>query len=296
MSVVGGEGTDRGQLPKIELLPAHASHEARLITSFSDLRYYLECPHDFYLRKVLGFTPSIDQAFGYGRGVHNLMREVHLSPAEWAALATDRTALEQKLQGLVGQGMFYLRHTTGEPARLMREKGIQVVADYVTTYSQELSDLMFEPEREFEVLLPDQNILVTGAIDVVRRDDPPRVTIIDFKSGDADSDNRSALDDDEMRMQVSIYAVAAKQELEYEPDQGLVRYLGEKDKAKRELAVPLNAEVVESSRQQVAELGREITARHFHSRPKKRNGSEPKKRCERCDFESLCSLSLASVR
>jgi DNA helicase-2/ATP-dependent DNA helicase PcrA len=296
VSVVGGEDTDSGWLPKIELLPAHASHEARLITSFSDLRYYLECPHDFYLRKVLGFTPSIDQAFGYGRGVHNLMREVHLSPAEWAALATDRTALEQKLQGLVGQGMFYLRHTTGEPARLMREKGIQVVADYVTTYSQELSDLTFEPEREFEVLLPDQNILVTGAIDVVRRDDPPRVTIIDFKSGDADSDNRSALDDDEMRMQVSIYAVAAKQELEYEPDQGLVRYLGEKDKAKRELAVPLNAEVVESSRQQVAELGREITARQFHSRPKKRNGSEPKKRCERCDFESLCSLSLASVR
>jgi DNA helicase-2/ATP-dependent DNA helicase PcrA len=175
----------------------------------------------------------------------------------------------------------------------MREKGIRVVADYVATYSGELSELTFEPEREFEVLLPDQNILVTGAIDVVRRDDPPRVTIIDFKSGDADSDRHQALDHDEMRMQVSIYAVAAKQELEYEPDRGLVRYLGEKDKTKRELAVPLNAEVVESSRKQVADLGAEIAARRFHSRPKKRKDLEPKERCGRCDFESLCSLSLA---
>jgi DNA helicase II / ATP-dependent DNA helicase PcrA len=38
----------------------------RLATSFSDLRYFLACPHDFYLRKVLGFAPTIDQAFGYG--------------------------------------------------------------------------------------------------------------------------------------------------------------------------------------------------------------------------------------
>ncbi len=30
----------------------------RLVTSFSDLRYYLECSHDFYLRKVLGFAPT----------------------------------------------------------------------------------------------------------------------------------------------------------------------------------------------------------------------------------------------
>ena len=29
----------------------------------------LRDPHDFYLRKVLGFAPTIDQAFGYRRGV-----------------------------------------------------------------------------------------------------------------------------------------------------------------------------------------------------------------------------------
>jgi len=42
--------------------PKEHRRDIRLATSFSDLRYYLACPHDFYLRKVLGFAPTIDQA------------------------------------------------------------------------------------------------------------------------------------------------------------------------------------------------------------------------------------------
>ncbi len=237
------------ELPVVTRQASEISNETRLVTSFSDLRYFLECPHDFYLRKVLGFTPTVDQAFGYGRGVHNLMREVHTSPGEWAALASDRGALEAKVRELIDEGLFYLRHTTGEPADLMRKKGVRIVADYVATYRDELAGLTFEPEREFELLLPEENVLITGAIDVIRKDDPPSVTIIDFKSGEAVSDKHQSLDHDQMRMQVSIYAIAAKQELQYEPDQGLVRYLGEKDVEKRELPVPLNLAVIEGSRQ-----------------------------------------------
>lgn len=293
--MVGGTVADQTPVtPHIQLRKSKASHESRLVTSFSDLRYFLECPHDFYLRKVLGFTPTIDQAFGYGRGVHNLMRQVHLEPSKWSNLAHDRPALEAELHKLIDRGMFYLRHTTGEPARLMHEKGIQIVADYVTSYGDELARLTYEPEREFEVLLPEENVLITGAIDVVRRDDPPRVTIIDFKSGDADSDSHQSLDHEEMRMQVSIYAVAAKQELQYEPDQGLVRYLGEPDDQKRELTVPLTPSTIVSSREQVARLAADIQARKFRRTPARRADSKPKERCDRCDFKSLCSISLAS--
>jgi hypothetical protein len=61
--------------------------------------------------------------------------------------------------------------------------------------------------------------------ELVRQDDPPRVTLIDFKSGDPESDNHQKLTEEEMRVQVAIYGVAAKRELEYEPERGLVRYL-----------------------------------------------------------------------
>jgi DNA helicase II / ATP-dependent DNA helicase PcrA len=64
----------------------------------------------------------------------------------------------------------------------------------------------------------------SGAIDIVRQDDPPRVTLIDFKSGDSESDSKK-LTEEEMKLQVAIYGVAAKRELQYEPELGLVHFL-----------------------------------------------------------------------
>lgn len=289
---VGGVASDGEMTPVVCRQASVVSNETRLMTSFSDLRYYLECPHDFYLRKVLGFSPTIDQAFGYGRGVHNLMREVHLEPAEWAALRDDREALEARIQELIDQGLFYLRHTTGTPAALMHAKGVRIVADYVETYGDELAQLEFEPEREFEVLLPEENVLVTGAIDVVRCDSPPRVSIVDFKSGEAVSDKHQGLDEDEMRLQVSIYAIAAKQELQYEPELGLVRYLGEPDRSKAELRVPLDDEVVATSRRRVASLASSIQNRKFDEGPSAPEKEDKVARCQSCDFKRLCSHAL----
>lgn len=210
-------------LDALKYAPKEHRRDVRLSTSFSDLRYYLECPHDFYLRKVLGFAPTIDQAFGYGRGVHNLMRAIHADPKKWAALAADRKRLEREVQRLLDQGLFYLRYTTGDPAQNMRAKGLKIVADYVQRYAAELGKLTFEPEKEFETLIEYEDgsggVLVSGAIDIVRQDDPPRVTLIDFKSGDPDSDRHQKLDEEEMKLQVSLYAVAAKKELEYQPEQ-----------------------------------------------------------------------------
>src|SRR5438067_140297 len=118
----------------LHLVPTAYRRDLRLVTSFSDLRYYLECPHDFYLRKVLGFAPTIDQAFGYGRGVHNLMRAVHSDPQRWAALAKNPPALKAELQKLIDRGLFYLRYTVGDPADNMRSKGMRIIADYIARY------------------------------------------------------------------------------------------------------------------------------------------------------------------
>jgi len=69
----GGLVTDDSEriLKELEYAPKEYRRELQLCTSFSDLRYYIECPHDFYLRKVLGFAPTIDQAFGYLRHIES---------------------------------------------------------------------------------------------------------------------------------------------------------------------------------------------------------------------------------
>ncbi len=294
VSGVGG-AVDPPDGPVIpEHLPARSDPAFRLVTSFSDLRYYLECPHDYYLRKVLGFAPTIDQAFGYGRGVHNLMRDVHLRPTEFAEMAGDENALQEAAQQMIDDGLFYLRYTTGDPLENMKKRAKEIVAEYVTIYEEELATLEFEPERAFETLIEEAGVLVSGAIDVIRHDDPPRVALIDFKSGDPEKENENAssLDKEQMQLQVSLYGLAAKKELEYEPNLGLVRYLGVPPGAPledRELKVALTPEAIEAARDTVVDVAKDIQARNWHEGPRR----GPKKpahtvRCEECDFLHLC--------
>lgn len=267
-----------------EMLQRRVSTEERLATSFSDLRYYLECPHDFYLRKVLGFAPTIDQAFGYGRGVHNILREIHQNPREWAELARNNTALREQLRRLVESGLFYLRYTTGDPLTNMRSTALRGLIEYVTSYAPELSHLEFEPEREFETLIREEHLLVSGTIDVVRLDDPPRITIIDFKSGERGESTQSGLPENMMRLQIGIYGLAALHELEYEPNNGLIRYIGERDAGRRQSSVELNQEELAAARQTVVNAGRRIRNRVFNEGPADTSSN----RCATCDQRVVC--------
>ena len=45
--------------------------------SFSDLKYFFECPYQFKLRFLYGFNPPIHEALGYGKSVHDVMAEIH---------------------------------------------------------------------------------------------------------------------------------------------------------------------------------------------------------------------------
>lgn len=268
----------------------------RLVTSFSDLRYYLECSHDFYLRKVMGFAPTIDQAFGYGRGVHNLMRALHSSPKEWATLADNRESLERAVRSLIDRGLLYLRYTTGEPRDNMEAKAVRIVSDYVERFAPELAKLRFAPEREFETLLEDEDVLISGAIDVIRLDDPPRVTLIDFKSGDGQSDVATKLDEEEMKLQVSLYGLAAKRELEFEPERGLVRYLDPENPDEQELNIPLDEAALASARATVVDTARRIRDRAFHGGPTRKPRNEKLgSRCDECDFREFCGIPAARL-
>jgi DNA helicase II / ATP-dependent DNA helicase PcrA len=204
--------------------------------------------------------------------------------------------LLKEIQKLVDRGLFYLRYTTGDPADNMRIKGSRVVADYVAHYAEELARLDFEPEKAFETLVAygdgEGGALISGAIDIVRQDNPPRVTLIDFKSGDPDSDNHQKLDEQEMKLQVAIYAVGAKKELEYQPEKGMVRYLDAAE-AKRELEVPLDDASIIAATALVAQTARSIRDRNFNMGPYKNAGGTA--RCPHCDFLGMCGMKEAAA-
>ena len=283
---VGGVVSDRPVdiSPTIEYQPGVTSREDRLATSFSDLRYFLECPQDFYLRNVLGFTPTIGQEFGYGRGLHNLLRVVHSDPKRWAKLASNRTLLRAEVASLIEQGMFYLRYTVGGPLANLQNRAIDGVVEYVEAYAPELARLEFEPEKEFETLISDENLLISGAIDVVRLDDPPMVSIVDFKSGDADEETGTGLSRELMGLQIGVYGLAARDELEYDPQHGLIRYIGERDPKRRQVEVDLSERELTRVRSEVVKTCRHIRERTFNRGPTRLT----KNRCGRCDFRNIC--------
>ena len=254
------------------------------MTSFTDLHYYTECPHDYYLRKVLGFTPTIDQAFGYGRAVHNLLREINTNPTVWGALAEDEALLVQKTTELAQSGKFYLRYTTGDPLENMRRTAQIGIAQYIRNYSGELNTLEFLPEKEFETLISEENLLISGSIDLVRLDNPPRVTIIDFKSGENSDQSTSGLSTEMMRQQVGIYGLAAKHELEFVPDRGIIRYIGEREAGQQEKVIELNDHELAVARENVIRSAKKIKNREFYHGPSEHTPD----RCEKCDFRRFC--------
>lgn len=94
------------------------------------------------------------------------------------------------------------------------------------------------------------------------------------------------LDEQELKLQVAIYALAAKKELEYEPEAGLVRYLDAQQDEKRELRVPLDKSHLKSAQSQVAKTATEIRDRKFNIGPKSQ--AKGKYRCSTCDFVGTC--------
>ncbi len=92
-------------------------------------------------------------------------------------------------------------------------------------------------------------------------------------------------------LQVAIYGVAAKKELEYLPEQGLVRYLDASDGEKGQLNVPLDDDAIADAKSLVATTAAQIRDRAFRAGPRVRDGADL--RCGGCDFAGLCGTAQA---
>ena len=96
--------------------------------------------------------------------------------------------------------------------------------------------------------------------------------------------DKSKLDEKLMQLQISLYAIAAKHELEYEPDEGLVRYLGEEDAGKREMRVGFKKEAMAKAEAEVTKAAAAIRNRRFALGP----ASGYEGRCANCDHNGFC--------
>ena len=248
------------------LEPRAKASVANVKLSFSDVKYFFECPYQFKLRILYGFNAPLDEALGFGKSLHDALAEVHaralrgenIDPAEAHVLVAR-----------------HLRAPYAYPALrdLLRGAAEKVIAGYIRKNSADFDKLEFS-EKAIEIALGD-GVSVAGRIDLVRRIDTGEVTIVDLKSTDR------AQADEVTETQLHTYALGYKELTGRDADYVEIYELDHQKQKRR----AVDADFIEDVKRDV---GAAATALRQNVLPPKPD----KKTCGKCDYCNLCSAAI----
>lgn len=182
--------------PPTRLEPQPKQEVANVALSFSELKYFFECPYQFKLRFLYGFNPPLHEALGYGKSLHDVLAEVHKR-----ALTGDIVP-EEAADELVDRHL-NLPFVYKELEEHLRQSGADAVRRYLKDNGH-LLDRTEHVEKVVEINLGD-GLVVNGRIDLIRRTDTKEIVVIDFKS------TERAQEEDVTRMQLHLYALGYRE-------------------------------------------------------------------------------------
>lgn len=261
--------------------PSRRVDETVVPTTYSQIRYYLRCPHDYRLRTVYGFSPPIEEMFGFGQTVHAAVGKLH-------ERYPDRAPTEQEAETLA-RAVFHLKHVPASRDPVNRPGGYEQAQDaagkIVRRYARDYAgDFAHERQVEVPFEIPVRQAVISGAIDLLLRyDDRGEVveaSVVDFKAmeGGPEPLDNPDLDWGELALQVQLYARAAREVLGERARTGAVHLL----KDGRRIRVPVDDPAVGHAVAAVEWAVDRVLAGDFPRRP------HPDK-CGSCDFQLLCA-------
>jgi DNA helicase II / ATP-dependent DNA helicase PcrA len=237
--------------------------ETTLALSFSQLKYFFECPYSFKLRFQYGFDAPIDRAIGYGRSLHNALAEIHHESFR------GRIPSVEQVPTLVTEHLYlpYASEEVRENARAAAEESLK---RYLRLHGRTLSKLE-HVEKTVELKLAD-GIVVNGRIDLIRRTDTGQTSVVDFKS------SRRAQAEDITRRQLQVYTVGYQQ-LTGQPADLIEVHNLDAGGVHREL---VDQRLIDETVSQIGAAGRSLRDNHL-SRLKMWCDT-----CDVCDFAGVC--------
>jgi len=169
---------------------------ANVTLSFSDVKYFFECPYLFKLRVLYGFNSPLDQALGYGKSLHDALAEIHSRVLNGEKITIDESESLMQRHLRTPYANSALRENLKNSAK-------KVIEGYIQKNAKDFKNIEFS-EKAIEIALGD-GISVAGRIDLVRRVDTGEVTIVDLKSTDR------AQAESVTEKQLHIYALGYKE-------------------------------------------------------------------------------------
>jgi DNA helicase-2/ATP-dependent DNA helicase PcrA len=245
------------------LAPRPKREIANVALSFSELKYFFECPYQFKLRFLYGFNPPLHEALGYGKSLHDALAEVHKR-----ALAGDLVN-DAEAEELVGRHL-NVPFAYPELQEDLRKAGIESVRRYLRD-NWHLLDKTEHVEQVVEINLGD-GLVVNGRIDLIRRTDTREIIVIDFKS------TERAQEEDVSRTQLHVYALGYR-ELTGNPADLIEIYNLDHGGSQRE---EVDEQLEQQTRLEIVEAGAALRMNRLR-RLERWCGT-----CAKCDLAGIC--------
>ncbi len=261
--VAGGEALTREPIrhPPERIEPRPAEERPEIALTFSELKYFFECPYQFKLRFLYGFNPGFNERLGYGKSLHDALSEVHRR-------ALDHEYLQDDAIPSLLDNNFHLPFAWDGLRADMRAKAEKVLKRYFAENGHLLDKIEYA-EKNIELKLA-EGIVVNGRIDLIRRTDTCQTIIIDFKSTDR------AQDEETTQEQLHLYALGYQQLTGESAD--LIEIYNLDEGAGASVRELIDRSLLTSIESKIVEAGRQI-----------RDGSLDRvDNCSGCDFKNIC--------
>lgn len=243
--------------------PTPRASIANVTLSFSELKYFFECPYQFKLRILYGFNAPIHEALGYGKSLHDALAEVH------ARAIRGDVPDEAEVPRLV-ETHLHVPYAYPALRETLERSAERVIGDYLRDNAKEFDNIEFA-EKSVEINLGG-GVSVSGRIDLVRRIDTGETTIVDLKSTDR------AQAEDVTETQLHIYALGYRELTGRNADYVEIYNLDEGKRKPRSV----DEDFIKDVKGHVQRAAKALRSNAMPARPSARA-------CPTCDYLGICS-------
>jgi DNA helicase-2/ATP-dependent DNA helicase PcrA len=231
--------------------------------SATAIERYEACPLQFKLEREWRIPGEVPAAMQYGASIHRVLRTYY------DAVQFNRALSDEQLIDQFRHDLAEARIEDRYQYELYEKQGIQQLRDFLENARRKTQPQVLHTEQEFKVLIG--KATVVGRIDRIDRLADKHVAIVDYKTGKPRSQ-----EDADVSLQLSIYAVAAREKWAYRSDR-LFFYNLEDNTA---VATTRSELQLQEARARVEEVSAKITAGEFAAKP----GFQ----CSFCAYRNLC--------
>lgn len=250
----------------------------------SHISAYERCSRQFQYQKLYGFVSIRDEQFWMGNVVHNALQEIHDHVLKKKPGKLDPA----KVKDYFDQSVDSLRRQGIDPPKLspvqiaagrvpLEDVALDCVNRYVTTNNDRLKHTRW---AEKEILVEEDDYILTGVIDLLIHDDTDKVELIDFKAGRKKNNEKYR---EGYANQIRLYCQQVEPKIGKYPDEGYLYWVTEPAGTDPKDIVDTDPSLLAATKNQVDEVAKKILKKEF--KPLKIRDESI---CGICEFDKRC--------